>query len=487
MQISAPIPLKILWDGSAAGYIATEGLNWDEGELTITASEIAQPVTNAMLGALARVTMPSTEPYALFGRVIDVDAGSFTIEDPNGDLYDALNEIEDAVLTVFDHHDKNIAANGSIHTAGVWEDESITPLPNTGVTEFTSSTSAFPSHATGWFLQPDASVPVFFPIISATSGTLTVAGNLSGVAEAGNYYFIIPPVGIDKTDGTVSMAPGEPMTRKLAFGYQYTPPVAGIYHPGSNTLAEGIYGSQPGNNLSGQYYCWNRYYDPTQGRWTTPDPVMARWRNNLTYVTEMPTVASDPTGLTDFPGRSDWELARIYGRHYQSCKDKCEEIYSGITGWWFSEEKEQCLKACDKWYDKAKESMDSAIKRGWTKEKWRAYVASQGAAKTNDNAPSGAAAKGGNPAKYVEQLEESDECKECREAYERILKDYIDKQKGGQCNRNNLFDAYVALRGTPRWLANGASDECQKCCANIYDRGLALVTEAACERMGYTK
>jgi hypothetical protein len=44
-------------------------------------------VSNDMLGALARVVVPTMAPYVLHGRVVDVDTGSdlIWIEDPSGE------------------------------------------------------------------------------------------------------------------------------------------------------------------------------------------------------------------------------------------------------------------------------------------------------------------------------------------------------------------------------------------------------------------
>jgi hypothetical protein len=39
-------------------------------------------------------------------------------------------------------------------------------------------------------------------------------------------------------------------------------------------------------------------YNPTTGRWTTPDPAAAPWTNLQTYVGENPLTWSDPSGLT---------------------------------------------------------------------------------------------------------------------------------------------------------------------------------------------
>src|SRR5690606_6855633 len=77
----------------------------------------------------------------------------------------------------------------------------------------------------------------------------------------------------------------------LAFQYHYQPPVAGT------EIESTTYGRQTADNLVGGYYCWNRRYDPTIGRWTTPDPAVRPWWNLSEVVAQSPTQASDPTGL----------------------------------------------------------------------------------------------------------------------------------------------------------------------------------------------
>jgi hypothetical protein len=58
-----------------------------------------------------------------------------------------------------------------------------------------------------------------------------------------------------------------------------------------------IYGRQPGPNLKGDYYCWNRIYDPNVGRWTSPDPANRPWGNLQDYVGSRVPSHLDATGL----------------------------------------------------------------------------------------------------------------------------------------------------------------------------------------------
>src|SRR5690606_33228793 len=95
-------------------------------------------------------------------------------------------------------------------------------------TTFTTGANNFPTHAVGWTLQPNANKPIFFPIVGITASTITVAGNLEGVAQAGDQYFILHPPGVDKTTGAVNTNPNTQTPRHLAFGYHYLTPMVGV-------------------------------------------------------------------------------------------------------------------------------------------------------------------------------------------------------------------------------------------------------------------
>ncbi len=59
--------------------------------------------------------------------------------------------------------------------------------------------------------------------------------------------------------------------------------------PGYNAAGE--------QNKLGNYYCWNRIYEPSTGRWTTPDPAAKPWGNLWDYAHSGPAQATDPSGL----------------------------------------------------------------------------------------------------------------------------------------------------------------------------------------------
>jgi len=93
-------------------------------------------------------------------------------------------------------------------------------------------------------------------------------------------------------------------------------PLVGVHlEQGEQGVPEtGTYGAQPGPNKSGQYQAWHRFYNPTTGRWTTPDPAAAPWTNLVGYVGGNPASGSDPTGLDqlrrgDTRGTTRWHPA----------------------------------------------------------------------------------------------------------------------------------------------------------------------------------
>jgi hypothetical protein len=125
---------------------------------------------------------------------------------------------------------------------------------------------------------------VFFEITGISDTTITVRGDARSQVDTGGkgqpWYFIIPPVGLDKETAALDPSPEAYPSRYLAFHYRYMPPMAGvsITSAQNSSVTEGIHGYQEGLNHQGQYQAWHRMYNPTTGRWTTPDPASSlRW------------------------------------------------------------------------------------------------------------------------------------------------------------------------------------------------------------------
>jgi len=241
--------------------------------------------------------------YPVMDTIVIFSVG-WGLEPPCRVVSSALNN--GGVLTIFDHFDANLNG-GQVHTAGKWD---AAPTPGTGTTTFTSSTAVFPNHAMGWTLQPDANIPVFFEIIAIDSWNITVKGDATSYVPSNpsttpTWYFIIPPVGVNKVTAAIDLSPCAYPSRYLAFHYWYIMPVAGVTVSDSMAteleINPGFYGNQWGNNFQGQYQAWHRFYNPTTGRWTTPDPAATPWTNLVGYVGNNPTGHSDPSGLEQFP------------------------------------------------------------------------------------------------------------------------------------------------------------------------------------------
>jgi RHS repeat-associated protein len=64
---------------------------------------------------------------------------------------------------------------------------------------------------------------------------------------------------------------------------------------------------------TGLHYNWHRYYDPTTGRYLTPDPIgLAGGINPFVYSYNNPVNFTDPLGLFWF--RQDWQKKGVVGR-----------------------------------------------------------------------------------------------------------------------------------------------------------------------------
>ncbi|MCC6464939.1 MAG: hypothetical protein IT463_06310, partial [Planctomycetes bacterium] len=176
---------------------------------------------------------------------------------------------------------------------GVWAGA---PSYGAGATEF-YPVNGVADYMLGWTLVPNVAKPCALTITSSGSGTVTVAGDATGLAAAGDVFRIVPPAGVSLSTGALAKALDsgantfdDPGCMWLWSGYRYVPPQAG------HSISGTTYGAQPGGNFLGQYYCWNRVYDVLTARWTTPDPAASPWTNLNGYVGN-PIQQTDPSGL----------------------------------------------------------------------------------------------------------------------------------------------------------------------------------------------
>ena len=201
----------------------------------------------------------------------------------------------------------NVAPPTEPVTSGHWDEVTYDSLTDT--TTFKDNSGTFPAHAIDWWVQPDAGRSTYLDIVTISASEIVVAGDATGLAHGliqqplpdpdiiGTFYTIVWPVGVDPATGTLAHDdPCNPASRLLFAGYYYMPPVAGTTVPPSGG-SPGVYGEQPGGNLAGDYYCWNRVYDSSIGRWTSSDPAMTPWSNVREYVGANPHSKLDPSGL----------------------------------------------------------------------------------------------------------------------------------------------------------------------------------------------
>jgi hypothetical protein len=144
------------------------------------------------------------------------------------------------------------------------------------------------STASRW-KQPDANAPVFFEIVAVEGFQMLVRGDAESQVpfdpEMPTWYFIVPPVGVSTETGALDLGLCAYPSRYLAFHYYYMFPMVGVHLTAEQAeeigidSGEGVYGAQPGPNKAGQYQAWHRNYNPTTGRWTTPDPATQPWTN----------------------------------------------------------------------------------------------------------------------------------------------------------------------------------------------------------------
>jgi len=132
-------------------------------------------------------------------------------------------------------------------------------------------------------------------------------GAMLGERRSGSYYFL--------HDGLGSIAAVTDSTGTVVTSYHYDPYGNTICTPGSSSCNfyepiryAGGYWDQNTQSHEALYKFGQRYYDPTLGRWTQPDPLnnpldLHGW-NGYTYASDDPINAIDPAGTKDCAGCS---------------------------------------------------------------------------------------------------------------------------------------------------------------------------------------
>ncbi|MEZ5991909.1 MAG: RHS repeat-associated core domain-containing protein [Planctomycetota bacterium] len=167
---------------------------------------------------------------------------------------------------------------------------------NDETTFYAEPACVFSGHQVGWKVLLNTQRPSYYEIKSVSGSELVVAGDLTSptMAGAGDWFRIITPYGVDSDNGRLSANPWPttPRTRTWA-GYRYMPPAVGATDL-TGLISLGT--EQIGGNETGGYHCYNREYDITTGRWTTPDPAK-QYSNLFSYVGSRPLAHRDPSGL----------------------------------------------------------------------------------------------------------------------------------------------------------------------------------------------
>ncbi len=230
--------------------------------------------------------------------------------------------------------------------------------------------------------------------VSTTS--IKVKGDVTGLTASGERYWVYAPPHIETEHGTIDPDALCYSSKYLWAGYEYVTPMAGFYvdPPGASGL--GVYGRQDGSNQAGWYYCWNRTYDPSTARWTTPDPATSPWTNLWSYCGANPVTGTDPSGLESEKSKrlakKQRKLERVarrikaknnYGKKdclanahwyeitYENCKSKCRKDNVGRKAI------QKCVDRCYEtwgiemivWYTVAREK-----KQGFTEKQLANYL-----------------------------------------------------------------------------------------------------------------
>ncbi|MBX3458589.1 MAG: hypothetical protein KF696_01340 [Planctomycetes bacterium] len=351
--------------GVAAEFLAADWFDLGSPMTGVTRIWLHEPPPGLIGHALAVATPEDGfDNHWNVGAIVDVGVDLHPFEGVKGfiDVNDADELISSALaenecgFVVYDHHDTNIGP-ASHHTYGAWTDA---PVEDSGFTTFYDGAagSEIKDFMVGWLLVPDVHQLAYLEIVAVGDGEITVKGNAENMAAEGTQFWLVAPTGVSATHGALETDPCAMDNPWLWANYHYRPPVAGFSDPEGQD--PGIYGKQPGQNQAGTYDCWNRVYEPSTGRWTTPDPAMSPWTNTLEYADQLPTSSTDPSGLGIV---EDWDKSDELWAKYVECRDNCGS-------------NQGCIDACTKkYYDRAIDLKKKAIDSGWSakkQEEWKA-------------------------------------------------------------------------------------------------------------------
>ncbi|MCB9932292.1 MAG: hypothetical protein H6841_02605 [Planctomycetes bacterium] len=238
-------------------------------------------------------------------------------------IYSAITE-GDLSFVVYDFLDTGVATSGSYHTAGEWTSGPTFEANGGGTaddrTKFTDTGAAFAPYMVGWLVSVQVEEFSYLEIVEVDEGGtwIRVKGDADALAASGDRYWLFAPPHVDPATGAMrgSYTGGtfdpEYNTSYLWGLYRYIPPMVGFYVDPDGAPSLGVYGAQSGANKAGNYHAGARTYDPSTGRWTTPDPFI-QFANILCYVSERPFSDSDPTGL---------EISKeVEQKGYNKCRD----------------------------------------------------------------------------------------------------------------------------------------------------------------------
>ena len=163
--------------------------------------------------------------------------------------------------------------------------------------------SLFDDFMRGWLLQPNNQADAYFPVVNVDKDArkLYVAGDVTSLLTTTERRFhLYAPPGTDRImlrEGARKDTGLAESSMHLFAGYRYQAPSTGVWDFLGNDLA----GEQADSKLNkaGLYYLHNRMYDPTMGRFLTPDPLAAPFYNLYEYASHRPLDLSDPTGLKE--------------------------------------------------------------------------------------------------------------------------------------------------------------------------------------------